>query len=124
MNKYTYVPFKIFLLWIGLFYAGIGVAQQLDPRLLNYPDSVVINGKIVSMDDGGVNENVGSTYQALAIRDGRILSMGTTENVNRLVGPETVVYDVKGRTVIPGIVDTHVHIWGAAQGHWGPPERK
>ena len=62
MNKYTYVPFKIFLLWIGLFYAGIGVAQQLDPRLLNYPDSVVINGKIVSMDDGGVNENVGTTY--------------------------------------------------------------
>ena len=121
MNNVTYVPLKIFLLSIGLFYVVIGFAQQLDPRLVDYADSIVINGKIVSMDDVGVNENVGSRYQALAIRDGRILAMGTTDNIRTLAGPETAVYDVNGRTVIPGIVDTHAHIWEYAQGHWGPP---
>jgi predicted amidohydrolase YtcJ len=124
MNKVRCVPFKIMTLCVGLFYTGIGVAQQLDPRLAYYPESIIINGKIVSMDDAGVNENVGSTYQAIAVRDGRILSMGTTEDIRRLAGPDTAVYDVNGRTVIPGITDTHTHIWGYAQGHWGPPRHE
>ena len=120
MHKITNQPYKIFLLWIGFFYATTGYSQQIDPRLVNYPETIIINGKIASMDDVEVNESVGSTYQALAIRDGRIMSMGTSESIGRLAGPDTAVYDVNGRTVIPGIVDTHAHIWQYAQGHWGP----
>ena len=121
MNCLKFRILSTLLYCIGLICAGTGNAQNIDARLLNYPDSVIINGKIVSMDDGGVNENIGSTYQALAIRDGRILGLGTNEDIGKLTGPDTVVYDVKGRTVIPGIVDTHVHLWGSSQGHWGPP---
>ncbi|MGK0298382.1 MAG: putative amidohydrolase YtcJ [Gammaproteobacteria bacterium] len=120
MNEVTNLPFKIFLICIGFFYTANGFSQQIDPRLVNYPETIIINGKITSMDDVEVNESVGSTYQALAIRDGRIMSMGTSESIGRLAGPETAVYDVKGRTVIPGIVDTHAHIWQYAQSHWGP----
>jgi predicted amidohydrolase YtcJ len=96
-------------------------AQQVDQRLLHYPDAIFINASVVSMDDAGVNENIGSTYQAIAIRDGRIFDLGSNADIQKLAGPDTYVYDVKGRTIIPGIIDTHAHIWDYAQGHWGPP---
>jgi len=110
----------VFTLFISMIMSNTVTSQQIDPRLLNYPDVVMINGKIVSMDDHGVNENIGSVYQAIAIRDNRIFSLGTTDDIRRLIGPETVVFDLKGRTVIPGIIDTHSHVWDMAQGHWGP----
>jgi predicted amidohydrolase YtcJ len=95
-------------------------AQQLDQRLIHYPESIIINANVVSMDDTGVNDNIGSTYQAIAIRDGKIFDLGTNADIQNLAGPKTQTYDVNGRTVIPGIVDTHAHIWDYAQGHWGP----
>ncbi len=96
-------------------------AQQIDQRLLHYADVIIINANLVSMDDYGVNTNIGSTYQAIAVRDGVIFDLGTNTDIRQLAGPDTNVIDVKGRTVIPGIVETHAHIWDYAQGHWGPP---
>jgi predicted amidohydrolase YtcJ len=96
-------------------------SQQPDSRLLHYPETIIVNGNIISMDDEGVNENVGSTYQALAIRDGRIFSLGNTADLMKLAGPDTAVYDIKGRTVLPGIIDTHSHPHEYAEEHWGPP---
>jgi predicted amidohydrolase YtcJ len=107
------------VLWITVVVA-VG-AQQTDPRLLHYPDTILLNGKIVSMDDSDVNDNIGSTYQALAIRDAKIFSLGSNAEIRGLAGPATRIFDVKGRTVIPGIIDTHTHIWDYAQDHWGPP---
>ena len=121
MIKRTKILRNVFLICIGLFYVSTGIAQQLDPLLVNYPDTIFINGNVVSMDDDGVNENVGSTYQALAVRDGRILSLGTTEYIRNLAGPDTTVYDANGRTIIPGIIDTHSHPPEYAEDHWGPP---
>ena len=95
-------------------------AQQADPRLLSYPELLIINGKVVSMEDTGLNESIGKTYEALAVRNGRILDLGTTADIRKLAGPDTRVVDVKGRTVIPGIIDTHAHLWDYAQDHWGP----
>ena len=95
-------------------------AQQVDPRLLSYPDIIILNAKIVSMEDNGVNDKIGKTHQALAIRNGRILDVGTDADIKKLAGPQTKVYDVKGRTVVPGIIDTHAHLWDYAQDHWGP----
>ena len=83
--------------------------------------TIIVNARVVSMDDDGVNDNVGSVYQALAVRDGRILRLGTSAGVRRLAGPDTRVLDAGGRTIIPGIIDTHAHIWDYAQDHWGPP---
>ncbi len=96
-------------------------AQQLDQRLLHYPDTILVNGHVVSLDDSGVNTNIGSTYQAIAIRDGKIFDLGTNTDIQNLAGPDTNIINVNGRTVIPGIIDTHAHIWDYAQGHWGPP---
>ncbi|MGK0296729.1 MAG: putative amidohydrolase YtcJ [Gammaproteobacteria bacterium] len=105
---------------ICMIYPGSVLSQQVDPRLLHYADSILINGKIVSMDDTDVNDNIGSSYEALAIRDKKIFSLGSNTDIRSLAGPSTTIFDLKGRTVIPGIVDTHAHIWDYAQGHWGP----
>ncbi|MFO0458621.1 MAG: amidohydrolase [Burkholderiales bacterium] len=48
--------------------------------------------------------------QALAIRDGRIAAVGARDAVMRLKGPATEVIDLKGRTLLPGFIDTHGHM--------------
>jgi hypothetical protein len=50
--------------------------------------------------------------QAIAIRDGRIVYVGSDEEARRYRGPDTRVVDVDGATVLPGLVDSHVHIAG------------
>ena len=120
MNNKISSYFSIYFLAFYLFTINLAHSQNLDPILINYADAIIINANVVSMDDTGVNENVGATYQALAIRDNRILRLGNSDDILKLSGPETVVYDVQGRTVVPGIIDTHAHIWQYAQSHWGP----
>jgi len=72
-------------------------------------DTVVTNGKILTVDaDFGVVE-------ALAINDGRIVARGTSAEVARYAGPNTKVIDVKGATVIPGLIDNHFHFTRALE---------
>src|SRR3954470_9992787 len=73
------------------------------------PDTVLVNGKIVVVDAAF------STREALAIRDGRVVALGTTADVRKLAGPRTRVIDLQGRTVIPGLIDSHMHAIRAAQ---------
>jgi predicted amidohydrolase YtcJ len=66
-------------------------------------DTVVSNGKILTVD-----ANFG-VVQALAITNGRIVARGTSAEMARQTGPKTKVIDVKGATVIPGLIDNHFH---------------
>jgi predicted amidohydrolase YtcJ len=80
-------------------------------------DLILRNGKVVTMDrDFSIKE-------ALAIRDGRIVTVGGERDVRVLVGPATRVIDLKGRTVIPGLIDSHIQATVAglswdAELHW------
>lgn len=47
--------------------------------------------------------------EAIAVRDGRILAVGTTDEVRAVCGPSTAVVDGRGRMVVPGFQDSHVH---------------
>ncbi|MGH2652601.1 MAG: amidohydrolase, partial [Actinomycetota bacterium] len=47
--------------------------------------------------------------QAVAVKGGRIVSVGTHESVADLVGPKTEVHDLRGRMLLPGFQDAHVH---------------
>jgi len=67
------------------------------------PDTVLVNGKILTADERF------TTAQALAIRGGRIASLGTTSEIRKSAGPATRVIDLQGRTVIPGLIDSHMH---------------
>ncbi|TEU12965.1 amidohydrolase, partial [Candidatus Bathyarchaeota archaeon] len=60
-------------------------------------DLVLVNGKIVTMDPEE------SIREAVAVKFGRILAVGSSEKVESLVGVETKVIDLEGRTVIPGL---------------------
>ena len=50
------------------------------------------------------------TASAVAIRDGRFLAVGTDKEVMALAGPKTRVVDLRGRRVLPGLIDNHLHI--------------
>jgi hypothetical protein len=65
------------------------------------PDTILVNGKLVVYD--------GPPAQALAVRDGRIAAIGDTRDIRAMAGPTTRVIDVGGRTVIPGLIDSHIH---------------
>ncbi|MBS0611588.1 MAG: amidohydrolase [Proteobacteria bacterium] len=66
----------------------------------------LVHGKIITVD---AND---STAQALAIRDGRIMKVGTDAEVLALTDARTQIIDLKGRTATPGLIDTHAHISG------------
>src|SRR5260221_13774090 len=65
------------------------------------PDTVLINGRLVVYD--------GAPAQALAVRDGRIAAIGDSSGIRALACPSTRVIDLSGRTVIPGLIDSHIH---------------
>jgi predicted amidohydrolase YtcJ len=94
-------------------------AQSVPPEVISYPDTIVHNGKVYTMDDKSNTENAGSVVEALAIRDGKILLLGTNKQILSLRGPQTKVIDAKGRTVVPGIIDTHSHLFDYAMDSLG-----
>lgn len=59
--------------------------------------------------------------EALAIRDGRILALGTDAEIRALAGPRTRVVDAGGGSVLPGFVDSHVHLMSGGMGLRGIP---
>jgi predicted amidohydrolase YtcJ len=89
--------------------AVIGVTMLLAaPAWSQQADIVLIDGRIVTLDDQF------PTREALAIRDGRIIALGTTAEVRKLAGAKSRVIDLKGHTVIPGLIDSHMHAIRAA----------
>jgi predicted amidohydrolase YtcJ len=86
--------------------AGLLLAS---PASAQAPDTILVNGKILTVDAQF------STREALAIRDGRIVAVDTSANIRKLAGRQTRVIDVQGRTVIPGLIDSHLHAIRAAQ---------
>jgi predicted amidohydrolase YtcJ len=80
------------------------------------PDLILVNGKIHTMD---AKNTIAS---AVVVKDGRFIEVGHAARVQR--GPETVVIDLRGRTVVPGIIDNHNHLvlMGNRPGHHTPLE--
>jgi hypothetical protein len=68
------------------------------------PDMILINGRVLTMDDGTPRA------EALAVASGRIAAVGTTEEIAAMAGPQTRVIDACGRSVLPGFVESHLHL--------------
>ncbi len=79
-------------------------AGSIPPELVNYPDFIIYNAKIATMDDPALDNSPGRTVQAMAIRSDRIQFLGTNDEMLRFAGPGTRKIDMNGRTVIPGII--------------------
>jgi predicted amidohydrolase YtcJ len=71
-------------------------------------DLVLSNGKIITVDERF------SIAQAVAIRGNRIVAAGTNQEIAALAGPNTRRIDLRGKAVIPGLIDNHMHLLRAA----------
>lgn len=72
------------------------------------PDLIVHGGKIVTVDEAF------TIAQAMAVRDGHVVATGTDSEILALRGDATDVRNLGGKTVLPGLMDSHVHALGAA----------
>ena len=96
---------SLFFLVLVLAAAGLGACQQ---RPVEQADLVLQNAHIVTMS---VNQSAPEA-EALAVLGDRILAVGTDDEIGRYIGGDTEVIDVGGKTVIPGMIDSHVHFVG------------
>ncbi len=72
------------------------------------PDTVILNGRLITFDSAR------PYAEGLAIADGVITAVGSTTEIRALAGPSTRVIDAAGSTVLPGFIDSHVHLFGGS----------
>ena len=102
------------LLLASLLLAGVKTAAGAEPPA----DLVVLNGRVLTVDAAF------HVAEAVAIRDGRFVRVGTNATVRALVGSSTRVIDARGKSVVPGLIDSHVHALGVAAGEAVDPFRE
>ena len=66
-------------------------------------DAVYFNGNIITLDAAG------STVGGVAVKDGKILKVGSSDEMKKLAGDSTRLIDLGGKTVVPGLIDAHCH---------------
>ncbi|PKB71982.1 MAG: hypothetical protein BZY87_02655 [SAR202 cluster bacterium Io17-Chloro-G6] len=73
------------------------------------PDLVITNAKVLTMDPSR------PTAEAVAVIGERILSVGETDEIKGPAGPDTQVIDGQGYTLLPGFIDSHIHVLSLAR---------
>ena len=86
-------------IFVSSAFGGAAMAQSVD--------MILTNGKIITQDSNS------SIAAALAIREGNIAAVGTNDAVQKLAGEKTIKVDLGGRTVIPGLIDSHTQVSAA-----------
>ncbi len=92
---------------LALWFAPYAPAQDAD--------LILHNGKVVTVDKKF------SVHQAVAVRNGRVLLVGGNDEVLKAKGANTTVIDLAGKTVVPGLIDSHVHPVGACMTEFDHP---
>src|SRR5439155_2519866 len=96
----------IFIAGVCFFFLQLRLIAA-EPASSVWADLVVTNGKIWTV------EKSKPEAEALAAFHGRILMVGSNAEVKPLIGPHTRVIDLKGRRVVPGFYDSHIHLLGS-----------
>lgn len=91
----------ILILAIGL---TLGSCKERVNKDLRFADLIIYNAKVAVMDTNRTITN------AIAVKDGRVLVSGTNEEVLRLKNEDTKTIDANGKTLIPGLNDSHLHL--------------
>jgi len=91
------------------FAIGLIAAALTQPATAQIADIVLDNGKIITVDERF------TIAEAIAIRGQRIIAVGPTSELAKFKGPQTQVIDLRGLTVIPGLIDNHAHWIRAAE---------
>src|SRR5437016_4646778 len=77
------------------------------------PDAVFYNGKVITVDSSN------SIKEAFAVKGDKFLAVGTTREMRALAGSQTRLVDLKGKAVMPGLMDNHNHAYHAAMANRG-----
>jgi hypothetical protein len=70
---------------------------------MKYADTILINGKIITASKDFV------ICEGVAISGDKIMAVGTSKEIRKLSGPVTTIIDLHGKTIIPGLIDAHLH---------------
>ena len=71
-----------------------------------FADVVFLNGQVITVDSGN------RIAEAVAVKRNRIEAVGTNKEIKRWIGESTKVMDLQGRTLLPGFIDSHLHLLG------------
>src|SRR5690554_3795989 len=91
---------KPFLFFAIITLLSVGISCQDQNQVA---DIIFINGKVVTVDSDF------SIHNAVAVKDNKIIAVGTNEAVKKFGGEQTEIIDVENKTIIPGIIDAHAH---------------
>jgi predicted amidohydrolase YtcJ len=100
------VTILILLAFLGGLVVLAAIATR-PPSALEH--EIYVNGNVLTMDA------TGTVSEAVSLREGLIDSVGSSEEILALVSDNTVVVDLRGRTVLPGFIDAHGHFPGSGQ---------
>jgi predicted amidohydrolase YtcJ len=91
-------PMPVIMVVLVAIASALVVAQQTPA------DVILSNGKIITVDERF------TIAQAVAIRGDRIVAVGSDQEIARLAGPATRRIDLRGRAILPGLIDNHMHL--------------
>jgi predicted amidohydrolase YtcJ len=106
----TNIKSKINLIFIAIAIMALVSCASSDEDKI--PDLILVNGKIITVD------STGRIAEAIAIREDRILAIGSTGDIEALAGEATRRIDLNKRTVTPGLLDSHIHL---SSSPWNSP---
>jgi predicted amidohydrolase YtcJ len=92
-----------------------GLLLLTSPALTQPADMVLRGGKVITVDKDW------RIAQAVAVKDGRFVAVGSIEEMAARIGPGTQIVELGGKTVVPGLIDSHLHLlfatlnWPAVQ---------
>ena len=87
---------------------AIGLISCTEPAVYPAATSIYTNGQIITVDDST------GTVEAIAVKDGQIIALGSNETVAPFEGEQTTVINLEGKTMLPGFVDAHSHLSAVA----------
>src|SRR5258708_3730589 len=79
------------------------------PAIASRADIVFTNGNVYTVNEGQPHA------EAIAIKNGRIIFVGSDRDAKAFEGPKTRIYDLHRQTVVPGLTDSHYHLMGVGQ---------
>jgi Amidohydrolase family len=92
----------------ALFKKELKFASSANSKTATAPDLIVHHAQLLTVDDAF------SIREAMAIRGEKIVAVGSNDEILKLAGVETKLLDCQGKTVLPGLIDSHVHATGAS----------
>ena len=104
LNRHFCILFVLLLLPVGMIQQGFAGLQYSDISASDFADLALVNGKIITVDAKD------TIAQAVAVKDDKIMKVGADADVKALIGPQTNVVDLGGKTVTPGLIDAHGHV--------------